>query len=125
MTKRIARAMSHPAMTIWGHPTGRLLLGRAGYAINYDALFETAEKYGVAIELNANPHRLDLDWRFCKKPKAMGLRFSINPDAHSLDGLSDVAYGVGIARKGWLEKNDALNTMSVLEVEKYLRGRKK
>ena len=125
MTKRICRAMEHPRMTIWGHPTGRLLLGRAGYAIDYDEIFETAAEHGVAIELNANPHRLDLDWRFCKKPKELGLRLSINPDAHSLEGLSDVGFGVGIARKGWLEKCDVLNTMSVSEMEKFLESRKK
>ena len=125
MTKRISRAMEHPQMTFWGHPTGRLLLGRAGYAIDYDAIFETAEKHGVTIEINANPQRLDLDWRVCRKPKALGIKFSINPDAHSLDGLSDVVFGVGIARKGWLEKQDVLNTMSASEMGKFLESRKK
>ena len=124
MTKRICRAMEHPAMTIWGHPTGRLLLGRAGYSMNYDAIFETAAKHGVTIELNANPHRLDLDWRVCQKAKSFGLRLSIDPDAHSVEGLSDVTYGVGIARKGWLERGDILNTMSVSEMEKFLGSRK-
>ncbi|MBI4367777.1 MAG: DNA polymerase/3'-5' exonuclease PolX, partial [Candidatus Omnitrophica bacterium] len=102
MTQRICRAMEHPAMTIWGHPTGRLLLGRAGYAVDYDAIFETARKHGVVIELNANPQRLDLDWRISRGAKEKGLKFSINPDAHSVKGLSDTRYGVGIARKGWL-----------------------
>ncbi len=125
MTKRISRAMEHPCMTIWGHPTGRLLLGRAGYAIDYDAIFQTAKKHGVTIEINANPHRLDLDWRVCQRPKALGIKLSINPDAHSLDGLSDVVFGVGIARKGWLEKRDVLNTMSAAEMEKFLESRKK
>ena len=124
MTKRVLRAMAHPAMTILGHPTGRLLLGRAGFSIDYEAVFEAAQKYGVAIELNANPQRLDLDWRVCKEARLKGIRLSINPDAHSLDGLEDVTYGVGIARKGWLEKKDVLNTMSVSEAEKYLKGRK-
>ena len=125
MTKRISRAMEHPCMTIWGHPTGRLLLGRAGYAIDYDAIFQTAKKHGVTIEINANPHRLDLDWRVCQRPKALGIKLSINPDAHSLDGLSDVVFGVGIARKGWLEKRDVLNTMSAAEMEKFLESKKK
>ena len=124
MTKRILRAMAHPAMTILGHPTGRLLLGRAGYSIDYEAVFEGAKKHGVAIELNANPQRLDLDWRVCKEARLKGIRLSINPDAHSLDGLEDVAYGVGIARKGWLEKKDVLNTKSLSEMEKYLKERK-
>ncbi|HLD56117.1 MAG TPA: DNA polymerase/3'-5' exonuclease PolX, partial [Candidatus Omnitrophota bacterium] len=104
MTKRICRAMEHPKMTIWGHPTGRLLLGRSGYAVNFDAVFETARKNNVVIEINANPQRLDLDWRLLRAAKAKRLRFAINPDAHSVSGLDDVAYGVGIARKGWLEK---------------------
>jgi DNA polymerase (family 10) len=125
MTKRILRAMAHPAMTILGHPTGRLLLGRAGYSIDYEAIFEGAKKHGVVIELNANPHRLDLDWRVCQEARRKGVRVSINPDAHSLEGLEDVAYGVGIARKGWLEKKDVLNTMSVVEMERYLRIRRK
>jgi DNA polymerase (family 10) len=119
MTKRIVRAMEHPAMTFWGHPTGRLLLGRAGYQVDYDAVFEAAKKHGVVIELNANPHRLDLDWRVCKDAKAKGIRLSINPDAHDVEGLSDVRFGVGIARKGWLEKKDILNTMPVSEMEEY------
>ncbi len=125
MTKRICSAMEHPRMTFWGHPTGRLLLGRAGYAIDYDAIFETAKKHGVTIEINANPHRLDLDWRVCQRPKALGIKLSIHPDAHSVDGLSDVVFGIGIARKGWLEKHDVLNTMSVSEMEKFLEYRKK
>ena len=125
MTKRILRAMAHPAMTILGHPTGRLLLGRVGYSIDYDVIFETAKKHGVAIELNANPHRLDLDWRVCREAKVKGIRLCINPDAHSVEGLSDVIYGVGIARKGWLEKRNILNTMSASEMEKFLVARAK
>lgn len=124
MTKRILRAMEHPAMTILGHPTGRLLLGRAGYSIDYEAIFEGAKKHGVAIELNANPHRLDLDWRLCQEARKKGVRVSINPDAHSLEGLEDVRYGIGIARKGWLEKKNVLNAMSVSEMAAYLKERK-
>lgn len=124
MTRRIARAMEHPRMTIWGHPTGRLLLGRAGYQVDFDALFETARKHGVAVEINANPQRLDLDWRLLRSAKAKGVRFAIDPDAHSMEGLGDTRFGVGIARKGWLEKSDILNTMSVGEMEKFLNKRK-
>ncbi|MBI3999254.1 MAG: DNA polymerase/3'-5' exonuclease PolX, partial [Candidatus Omnitrophica bacterium] len=123
MTQRICRAMAHPRMTLLGHPTGRLLLGRAGYAFDYEAIFETASKTGVTIELNANPQRLDLDWRFCRDAKAKSIRLCVNPDAHSLEGLGDVMYGVGIARKGWLEKKDVLNTMSVSEIGKFLESR--
>ena len=124
MTKRISRAMQNPYMTFWGHPTGRLLLERDGYAVNFDVLFGAAKTNGVIIEINANPNRLDLDWRMCRSAKEKGIRFSINPDAHSTKGLSDVKYGVGIARKGWLRKNDIINTLSVSEMEKFLKGRK-
>ncbi|MBI4395100.1 MAG: DNA polymerase/3'-5' exonuclease PolX [Candidatus Omnitrophica bacterium] len=124
MTKRICNAMSHPRITILGHPTGRLLLSREGYTFDYGAIFETAKKHGVAIELNANPRRLDLDWRHLGEAKAKGILLCINPDAHSVDGLNDVAYGVGIARKGWLERKDVLNTMSVSEMEQFLAKRK-
>ncbi|OGW81563.1 MAG: histidinol-phosphatase [Omnitrophica bacterium RIFCSPLOWO2_12_FULL_44_17] len=124
MTRRICRAMEHPAMTFLGHPTGRLLLAREGYAINYEKLFEVAKKNNVAIEINANPHRLDLDWRYMKLAKSMGLKMSINPDAHDVHGLQDVKYGVGIARKGWLEKSDVLNSMTAGEVEEWLGKRR-
>ncbi len=124
MTKRIQRAMQNPYMTFWGHPTGRLLLERAGYAVNFEALFAAAKKHGVIIEINAHPSRLDLDWRLCRAAKEKGIRFSINPDAHSTKGLSDVKFGVGVARKGWLTKKDILNTMSVSEMEKFLKSRK-
>ncbi len=124
MTKRICRAIENSYMTIWGHPTGRLLLERAPYSVNFDQIFQTAKKHGVVVEINANPHRLDLDWRMMKEAKQKGLRFSINPDAHSVAGLSDVFFGVGIARKGWLEKKDLINTMSTREMEAYLQKRK-
>lgn len=124
MTKRIARAMKNPYMTFWGHPTGRLLLERNGYTVNFDVLFETAKKHGVIVEINAHPSRLDLDWRHCRSAKEKGIHFSINPDAHSTRGLSDVHFGVGIARKGWLEKKDVVNTMSVSEMEQFLKNRK-
>lgn len=123
MTRRIIRAMDHPQMTIWGHPTGRLLLGRAGYAVDFDAIFETARKHGVAIEINANPQRLDLDWRLLRSAKSKGVRFAIDPDAHSTEGVNDTTFGIGIARKGWLERSDILNTMSAREMEKFLKRR--
>ncbi len=124
MTKRIARAMGNPSMTIWGHPTGRLLLSRNGYSVNFEVLFEKAKKHHVTVEINAHPSRLDLDWRLCRSAQKKGIRFSINPDAHSEAGLSDVKFGVGIARKGWLTKRDIINTMSVSEMEQFLKSRK-
>ena len=87
-----------------GHPTGRLLLARDPYPVDMNQVLEAAARNGVIIELNANPHRLDLDWRLMKKAKELGIKIAINPDAHHLDGLADISYGVGIARKGWLSK---------------------
>jgi DNA polymerase (family 10) len=100
-------------------------LGRAGYDIDYEAIFDAARKFNVVIELNAHPLRLDLGWRYHKAAKAKGVRLAINPDAHNLDGFDCVRYGIGIARKGWMEKSDILNTMTATEVEKFLKHRKK
>ncbi|MBI2878006.1 MAG: DNA polymerase/3'-5' exonuclease PolX [Candidatus Tectomicrobia bacterium] len=121
MTRRIVRALSHPCVTMLGHPTGRLLLGREGYPIDIDAVLEAAARHGVVIELNANPHRLDLDWRHLKKAAALGVKISINPDAHSPEGLRDTAYGVGIARKGWLTREDVFNALPREEMMKRLQ----
>jgi DNA polymerase (family 10) len=107
-----------------GHPTGRLLLARDAYALDLDQVLDAARDAGVVIELNANPRRLDLDWRVCRNAKARGVALSINPDAHRTEGLGDVPYGIGIARKGWLEPRDIFNTRSAAEVETYLRARR-
>ncbi|HXZ25525.1 MAG TPA: DNA polymerase/3'-5' exonuclease PolX [Nitrospiria bacterium] len=112
MTDRVVRAISHPAVTILGHPTGRLLLSRESYLLDLSRVLDAARRHAVAIELNANPHRLDLDWRFCKDARDRGVIVSINPDAHTAEGLGDLRYGVGIARKGWLTRDDVLNTRS-------------
>ncbi|MBI4115363.1 MAG: DNA polymerase/3'-5' exonuclease PolX [Candidatus Omnitrophica bacterium] len=123
-TNRVLRAMDSKFLTFVGHPTGRLLLGREGYSIDLTKIIEGAKEKIVSIELNANPHRLDLDWRYCPYAKKKGVRLSINPDAHSVEGLRDVTYGVGIARKGWLEKKDVVNTMPLAEMEKFLKRRR-
>lgn len=124
MTRRIQRAMQNKHLTFVGHPTGRLLLARAGYSVNIPELLGTAAGEGVVMELNANPQRLDLDWRVLQAAKKKKVLVSINPDAHSLEGLRDVSYGVGIARKGWLEKKDVVNTMPLAGIEKFLQRRK-
>lgn len=124
MTERVVRALSHPLVTMLGHPTGRLLLGREGYPLNLDKVLQTALEHNVIVELNASPARLDLDWRHLKSAKEMGLLISINPDAHRLKEFADVYLGVGAARKGWLEKEDVFNTRPRREVEAYLRSRK-
>ncbi|MSR78176.1 MAG: DNA polymerase/3'-5' exonuclease PolX [Candidatus Omnitrophica bacterium] len=123
-TRRVIRAIENPYLAFVGHPTGRLLLGREGFHLDMEAVLNAAKENQVVMELNANPHRLDLDWRFCRLAKEKGVKLSINPDAHSLAGLEDVTYGVGIARKGWLERKDVVNTLSATEMEKYLTGRK-
>jgi DNA polymerase (family 10) len=125
MTRRILRAVENPYTTMLGHPTGRLLLAREGYPVDMEAVLEAAARCGVIIELNANPHRLDLDWRLMKKAKALGLMIAINPDAHHLEGLADVDYGVGIARKGWLTREDVFNTLEMGKVAAYFEERRK
>ncbi|MCX5811875.1 MAG: DNA polymerase/3'-5' exonuclease PolX [Proteobacteria bacterium] len=108
--KRILRAMENPYTTMLGHPTGRLLLSREGYAVDMRNIIDGAAKHNVIIELNASPYRLDIDWRYLKHAKEKGVMISINPDAHATAGLYEILYGVGIARKGWQEKKDVLNT---------------
>ena len=125
MTRRIIRAIENPFTTMVGHPTGRLLLARDPYPLDMDAVLQAAARRGVLIELNANPHRLDLDWRLMKKAKELGLKVVINPDAHHLEGLEDVAYGVGIARKGWLTREDIFNTGEAKDVADYLEKRRR
>jgi DNA polymerase (family 10) len=125
MTKRILKAIKNNYVTVLGHPTGRLLLQRDAYPLNQTAIIDAAAEYGKCIEINAHPSRLDLDWRMCKYAKEKGVKIAINPDAHVVDGLHDVRYGVGIARKGWLEKNDVLNTMDLHHVQKYFASFKR
>ncbi|MGD0036374.1 MAG: DNA polymerase/3'-5' exonuclease PolX [Bacteroidota bacterium] len=120
-TKRIIKALKNKYVTMLGHPTGRLLLQREGYPVNMLEIIVAAADYGKAIEINAHPMRLDLDWRFLKYAKEKGVPIFINPDAHNVDGLEDVQYGVGIARKGWLEPKDVVNTWSIQKVFNYLK----
>ncbi|MEJ7810375.1 MAG: DNA polymerase/3'-5' exonuclease PolX [Gemmatimonadaceae bacterium] len=124
MTDRVLRAMDDPHLTILGHPTGRLLLAREPYAIDMHAVLEKAAEMGVAVELNADPHRLDLDWRLCRTAKELGVSVEIGPDAHSTPGLDNVEIGIGIARKGWLEAGDVLNTRGADEVVRRARARR-
>ena len=120
MTERIIKALQNKFVTMLAHPTGRLLLEREPYPVNMKAVIDAAKEYDKAIELNANPHRLDLDWRLCKYAKEKGVKVSINPDAHDTLALKEIRYGIGIARKGWLEKKDVLNTLKLNEIMKYL-----
>jgi len=124
MTSRILRAFDDPRMTILAHPTGRLLLLRQPYPIDLDAILEKAVAVGVAIELNADPKRLDLDWRHLRRAKSLGVTIEIGPDAHSIAGLDTMEVGVGVARKAWLESADVLNTRSAEDVLAFARARR-
>lgn len=125
MTDRILRAIKHPLVTMIGHLTGRLLLKRDGYAVDVEAILQAAAETGCMIEINADPHRLDLDWVHCKRARAMGVKLVINPDAHSTGGLANYLFGVDVARRGWLEKGNVFNTLGAAEVAKAFAERKK
>ena len=126
MTARIVRAVRHPRVTMLGHATGRLLLKRDAYQVDLDAVLQAAAETGTMVEINADPHRLDLDWIHCKRAKALGVKLVINPDAHSTAGLANYAYGVDVARRGWLEAGDVFNVLSGEEVaDEFARRREK
>jgi DNA polymerase (family 10) len=113
MTKRLVKAASNPRVSMLGHPTGRLLLARDGYAVDLDAVIYAAGAAGTMIEINANPHRLDLDATHCRRAREKGVTIVINPDAHSVGGLDDLKYGISVARRGWLSKAEVWNTGSL------------
>jgi DNA polymerase (family X) len=123
-TKRIIKAIENPNVTMLGHVTGRLLCQRPGYAVNVADIIDAAAETGTIIEINANPWRLDMDWRWWKMAKEKGVKTSINPDAHSVHGLKDVVFGIRTARKGWLTKKDVINCLSRSEVEKVLKAKR-
>jgi DNA polymerase (family 10) len=124
MTARICRALGNPYLDILGHPTGRLLLTREPYAVNMEKVMDCAARNGKAIELNAHPYRLDIDWRLLPRAKKAGIKIAICPDAHRPADLEYTFYGLGAARKGWLEKEDVLNCLSAEELKVYfLKGR--
>jgi DNA polymerase (family 10) len=122
MTGRICHALRNPHVTILGHPTGRLLLAREAYKLNMEEVIDVAGKEKKIIEINANPFRLDLDWRWGKLARSKGVKTAINPDAHSIEGLKDYHYGIGIAQKGGFQKEEILNTFTVKEVEDYFKN---
>ncbi len=124
-TEALIRAIENPTFTILGHPTGRILQGREGFPVDMHAILRrmgelNAEGQLKAVEINASPYRLDLDWRLCKYAKEQGVPVCINPDAHDTEGLRDVWYGIQVARKGWLEAVDVLNTRSGVELQALL-----
>ena len=124
MTARVLRALEDPHVTILGHPTGRLLLTREPYAIDLPAVLRRAAELDVAVELNADPHRLDLDWTMCIAAKWLGCVVEIGPDAHSVAGLENMEVGIGIARKGWLAPRDVLNCRPWQDILDFARSRR-
>jgi len=123
-TARLIKAIENPYTTILGHPTGRLLLSRKGYEIDYQKVIDACAANQVAIEINANPLRLDLDWRWCQYAVSKGVLLSINPDAHRVEGFRDMEYGVLIARKGGLTKDDCLNALTLNNIKQFFKIRK-
>ena len=117
---RLLTAIAHPAVSILGHPTGRLLLSREGYPIDHKAMIDACAEHKVAIEINASPYRLDMDWTWISYAQSQGVLLSINPDAHSTEGIKDIKYGVYAARKGGLSPNNCLNTMSAAEFQVWM-----
>jgi DNA polymerase (family X) len=117
MTGRLITAIGNPHLGILGHPTGRLLLSREPYPVDLEAVIDVAARAGVAIEINGDPRRMDMDWRHWPHARALGVRCALDPDAHSVAGLGAVVHGLAMARKGWLEAGDVINTW---ELERML-----
>lgn len=113
MTARIIKAVENPYTTMLGHMTGRLLMAREGYRLDIPRILRACVDNKVIVEINGSPHRLDLDWRWVKVGREMGVRFSINPDAHSVEAMEHFRHGVNVARKGWLTPKEVLNTLDV------------
>jgi len=124
-TDRIIKAIENPYTTILGHPTGRLLLSRAGYPLDFKKVIDACAANKVVIEINANPLRLDLDWRWHQYALEKGVLLSINPDAHRKEGFLDMEYGVYVGRKGGLTKEMCLNAFDLQKIETYFNNRKK
>jgi DNA polymerase (family 10) len=121
MTERVIRAMDNPAFNIFAHPTGRLINERNPYKIDLERIMEAAKERGCFLEVNAHPDRLDLSDQHCKMAKDIGLRLAISTDAHSISDLDFIRYGVNQARRGWMERNDILNTKSLKKLKRMLK----
>jgi len=124
MTRRLVRAISNPRLTMLGHATGRLLLRRDAYEVDVRTVIDAAAEHGVAVEINADPARLDVDWHWARYAASRGVLVPINPDAHSTASLDHVQWGVRVARKAWLGPRNVLNAFELEEVEEYLAKRK-
>jgi DNA polymerase (family 10) len=122
--KRLLKTISNPYTTILGHMTGRMLLSRNGYPVNYEELIDACAKHKVVIELNANPRRLDMDWKWIEVAIEKGVLISIDPDAHFIEGYNDIKYGVLAAQKGGLTKAHNLSSFSLQQFEEYLQNQR-
>nr|WP_293012578.1 DNA polymerase/3'-5' exonuclease PolX [Mongoliibacter sp.] len=123
-TARLLKAIENPYTTILGHPTGRLLLRREGYPVDHKVIIDACAGNHVVIEINANPWRLDLDWRWIQYALEKGVKLAINPDAHEMEGYADMRYGVIAGRKGGLTREMTFNALGLKEMEKYFEERK-
>ena len=121
-TARVVRAVENPHVDVLGHPTGRLLLRREGYPLDHEAVLDACAEHGVAVELNANPWRLDVDWHYVRAARERGVLVSINPDAHSVDGLDDTRWGVASAQKGGLTAEGSLTSKTAGDLAAWLGG---
>jgi DNA polymerase (family 10) len=124
-TDRIVKAVENPCTTVLGHVTGRQLLRRPGYEVDMERVLKACAESGVAIEINAHPWRLDMDWRWCRRGLELGCMFAIDPDAHSTGEIDNVRWGVLMARKGALPRERVLNALSLTEFRAYLKARKR
>ncbi|MFP4021564.1 MAG: PHP domain-containing protein, partial [Halanaerobium sp.] len=124
MTERIIKAVKNPHVNLIGHPRGRMLGGREPYAVDLEKVIQAAADNNTALEINASPQRLDLDAEWARKAKKAGAKISINTDAHHYKEYSDMELGVATARRGWLEKEDVINTFSVKELNKFFKSKK-
>jgi DNA polymerase (family 10) len=124
-TRRIVNAVSNPYTTILGHMTGRQLLRRPGYEVDVEAILKACARHDVAVEVNANPWRLDLDWRWHRRALELGCMLSINPDAHSTDEIDLTHWGVEMARKGGVPASRVLNCLPLTAFRRHLEKRKK
>ena len=124
MTSRMVKALRNKHVSILAHPTGRLLLQREAYRVRLEEVLRVAAEEGVVVEINAHPMRLDLDWREAMAARERGVRFAVNPDAHHVSGYADIRYGIGTARKAWLEKKHVVNTLTAEKLLKLFAARR-
>ena len=121
MTSRLVKAMENPHVTMLGHLSGRLLLRRDPYAVNHEKVIDCAAETGTVIELNCSPKRMDMDWRWWRRARDKGVKCALNPDAHHASGLQNLHFGIRVARKGWLRRQDVLNCLPAKDIRKWLQ----